>query len=109
MKLTLEPRKTTWVPFLDSTAQLRLEWRCRVEYRRHNVRDASHWKVRTRYTFSGLACEHPIPSSQLIIMEQGIPLAITQTVVSAVRDRFQSEETDDPFVVVSDKLAGLKK
>lgn len=109
MKLTLEPRKTTWVPFIDSTAQLKVLWRCRVEYRPHNVRDTLTWTVRTRYVISGLRCDHSIPSSQLILMEQGIPLAITQTVVSAVKDRFQSEEMDDPFVVIIDKLAGLKK
>lgn len=109
MKLTLEPRKTTWVPFVDSVAQLKVLWRCRVEYRPHNARDTLTWAVRTRYVLSGLRCDHSIPSSQLILMEQGIPLAITQTVASAVKDRFQSEEMDDPFVVIIDKLAGLKK
>jgi hypothetical protein len=109
VKLTIEPRKTTWVPFLDCNAQLKSEWRCRVEYRAYNVRDAATWRTRTRYTFSGLSGITSIPSSQLIIMEQGIPLTVTQTVVSAVKDRFQSEEVDDPFVVITDRVAGLKK
>lgn len=109
MKLTLEPRKTTWVPFIDSTAQLKVLWRCCVEYRPLNVRDTLTWTVRTRHVISGLRCDHSIPSSQLILMEQGILLAITQTVASAVKDRFQPEEMDDPFVVILDKLAGLKK
>jgi hypothetical protein len=109
MKLTLEPRKTTWVSFLDSTAQLKMEWKCRAEYRAHNVRDTLTWQTFTRYTFTGLKAEHAMPSSQLIMMEQGIPLAITQSVVSAVKDRFQSELIQDPFVVITDKLASLKK
>jgi hypothetical protein len=109
MKLTLEPRKTTWVPFLDSKAQLTAEWRSRVEYHGYNARDPLTWKTRTRYTFSGLAGPTAIPSSQLIIMENGIPLTVAQTVVSAVKDRFQSEEVDDPFVVITDRLARLDK
>jgi hypothetical protein len=110
MKLTLEPRKTTWVPFLDSRAQLKIEWKSRAEYGTYNALSADNtWPAKTRYTFTGLAGEHPIPSAQLVLMERGIPLAISQTVVSAVKDKFQSEELDDPFLVIRDKLAGLKR
>jgi hypothetical protein len=42
-------------------------------------------------------------------MENGIPLTVAQTVVSAVKDRFQSEEVDDPFVVITDRVARLDK
>ena len=92
MKITLEPRKTTWVPFVNSKAKLNREWRCRIQYGPSNVRGTTTRTVHTRYTFSALSCNYPLPSSQLIIMEQGVPLVITQTVVSAVKDRFQSEE-----------------
>lgn len=109
MKLTIEPRKTTWVKFLDSKAQLKIEWRCRVDYNAYNVKEALTWGTKSRYLFSSLSGVQAVPSAQLLLLEQGVPLAITQTVVSAVKDKFQSEEIDDPFVVVTDKLASLKK
>lgn len=109
MKITLEARKTTWVPFIDSRARLDVEWRSRAEYTAYSVRAEHTWPVKTRYTFSGLETDAPIPSSQLVVMEHGVPVVITSSVVSAVKDRFQSEEIEDPFVVVTDKLASLTR
>jgi hypothetical protein len=109
MKLTIEPRKTTWVSFVDSRAQLKVEWRMRAEYQSHNVRNPLTWPVKSRYTFSGIEGALALPSAQLILLEEGVPLAITQSVASAVKDRFQSEEVDDPFVAVTDRLASLRK
>ncbi len=109
MKISIEARRTTRVPFLDSQARLERSWKARAEYRTSNVHDELTWPVTTRYSFSGLECGFPIPSSQLIIMEDGVPLTTTATVVSALKDRFSSEAIDDPFVIISDKVAGLKK
>lgn len=109
MKLTVEPRSTTWVPLIDCAAEVRIEWRCRAEYHAHNALDPISWGARTRYTFTGLAGVRGLPSSQLIVMEQGIPLAVAQTTASMAVDRLQTEEVDDPFVVVSDRVAAVAK
>lgn len=109
MKITLEARKTTWVPFIDSTAKLDVEWKSRAEYNAYAIRKEHTWTVQTRYTFSGLQTDAPIPTSQLVLMEQGVPIVITSSVVSAVKNRFQSEEIEDPFVVITDKLARVTR
>lgn len=109
MKITIESRKSTWVPFIESDAKLELSWRARCAYTQNNIYNEQTWPVKTRYSFSDFHSEHSIPSSQLIIMEDGIPTAITETVVSALKNRFQSEEIDDPFVEISDKVAKLER
>ena len=109
MKITLEPRKTTWVPFIDSKARLTIHWTAKIEYTTYSAHlDTSH-EVMMRYGFSGLEGAGFIPSSQVIIKENGIPLTITESVVSPVNDRFSSERVQDPFVEVTDKLASIKK
>lgn len=109
MKISIDSRRSTWVPFIDTHADLTISWRSRAEYSMHNIFQAQRWTVHTRYLFSGLSTEHAIPSSQLIIKENGIPLTITQSVASALKDRFQSEEIEDPFVEITDKLADVSK
>ena len=107
MKITLEPRKTTWVPFIDTDATLEIHWTARIEYTPHAAhQDASH-AVDMRYSFSGMQGAQFIPSSQLIIKESGIPLTITESVVSPIKDRFKSERVADPFVEISDKVASI--
>ena len=109
MKITIEARKSTWVPFLDTKAQLEIKWRARATYRAHNIRSPHTWPVSSRYTFKNISAKDAIPTSQLIIMEDGVPLAITQTVVSGVKARLQTEDIEDPFVVITDNLANLTK
>ncbi len=109
MKITIEARKNTWVPFLDAKAKLKISWRARATYRAHNIRSAHTWPVSSRYTFEGISTKDSIPSSQLIMMEDGVPLAITQTVVSGVKGRLQTEDIEDPFVIITDNLANLSK
>ena len=109
MKITLEPRKTTWVPFIDSTAKLEIEWTAKINYTGWSAHQNTTHSVDMRYIFTKLDGAQFIPSSQLIIKEEGIPLAITETVVSPVKDRFRSEKISDPFVEVNDKLASIEK
>lgn len=109
MKITLEPRKTTWVPFLDCKAKVEMEWTARIEYSEWSVRQNSTHPVNMRYVFHIPGGNKFIPSSQLVIKEQGVPLAITQTVVTPVKDRFKSEKMVDPFVEINDRVAGIEK
>jgi hypothetical protein len=109
MKITLEPRKTTWVPFIDSEAKLEIEWTAKIEYTSWSASQNSTHNVDMRYIFTNLDGAQFIPSSQLIIKEEGIPLAITETVVSPVKDRFRSERLSDPFIEINDRLASIEK
>jgi hypothetical protein len=62
-----------------------------------------------KYLFTNLKSGKCIPSSQLIIKEGGIPVSITQTVVSLSPDKFSSATTYDPFVEIEDKVAKVDK
>ena len=54
MKITLEPRKTTWVPFIDSKAKLEIEWTAKIEYTSWSASQNSTHSVDMRYIFTGL-------------------------------------------------------
>jgi len=73
-RISLEPRKTTWVRFIDQTATMDVERTCDVAYASHNVLSNMDHGVDMRYLFSGLKGDTSIPSSQLIIKERGISL-----------------------------------
>ncbi len=97
------------MPFIDSAAELSIEWTAKIEYTAWSVHQNSKYSANMRYIFTGLDGAQFIPSSQLIIKEEGIPLTITETVVSPVKDRFRSEQISDPFVEINDKLASVEK
>jgi hypothetical protein len=109
MKITLEPRKTTWVPFVDCNAKLEIEWTVRIAYNKAMARENTSHSAFMRYIFNDLEGAQFVPSSQLIIKENGIPLVITQSVASPVKDRFRSERIVDPFVEIGDRVAQIEK
>ena len=108
-KITLEPRKTTWVNFIDEKAKMEIERTCKVYYYKSNILNNANHYVEMRYKFSGMKGNKMIPSSQLIIKENGIPVTITNTQVSLEPNKFSSTQTQDPFVEVTDNVANYKK
>ncbi len=109
MKITLEPGKTTWVPFIESNAKVKISWTCKIEYTAYSIYNNNMHTANLRYVFSDLKGAQFIPSSQLIIKEEGIPLSITETVASPVKNKFKSEKIDDPFIEINDKIATIEK
>jgi len=109
MKITLEPGKTTWVPFIETNAKVKIEWTCKIEYTVYSIHKNNKHTANLRYVFSDLNGAQFIPSSQLIIKEEGIPLTITETVASPAKNKFKSEKTNDPFVEINDKIATIEK
>ena len=108
-KINLEPRKTTWVKFIDEKAKMKVERKCKVQYYRSNILSNLTHSIDMKYLFTNLKSGKCIPSSQLIIKEGGIPVSITQTVVSLSPDKFSSATTYDPFVEIEDKVAKVDK
>jgi len=108
-KINLEPRKTTWVKFIDEKAKMKVERKCKVQYYRSNILSNLTHGIDMKYLFTNLKSGKCIPSSQLIIKEGGIPVSITQTVVSLSPDKFSSATTYDPFVEIEDKVAKVVK
>lgn len=106
---TLEPRKTTWVKFIDEKAKMAVERKCKVHYYTSNILSNLTHTLDMKYNFTGLKSGKCIPSSQLIIKEGGIPVTITQTVVSLDPTKFASTTTEDPFVEISDNVASVDK
>lgn len=106
---TLEPRKTTWVKFIDEKAKMDVERKCKVYYYTGNILSNLTHNVDMKYLFTNLKSGKCIPSSQLIIKENGIPVTITNTVVSLDPTKFTSATTEDPFVEISDNVASVDK
>jgi hypothetical protein len=108
-RISLEPRKTTWVKFIEEAAKMKMERKCNIYYYKSNILSNITQYVDMKYKITGLKSGKCIPSSQLIIKENGIPVTITQTVVSLEPDKFSSATTNDPFVEITDNVASVEK
>ena len=108
-KISLEPRKTTWVKFIDEKAKMVVERKCKVHYYKSNILTNLTHSIDMKYLFTGLKSGKCIPSSQLIIKEGGIPVSITQTVVSLSPEKFSSATTYEAFVEIEDNVAEVDK
>jgi len=108
-KITLEPRKTTRVPFLTGKAKMKTEHKLHIAYYGEDVLQSMDRSAQIRYTFTGLTSGKPIPGSQLIIKERGLPQTIARAEPSAIPDKFHSVWVEDPLVEISDRVAKVEQ
>jgi hypothetical protein len=108
-RITLEPRKTTRVPFLTGKAKMKTEHKLHISYYGEDVLQSMDRSAQIRYTFTGLTSGKPIPGSQLIIKEKGLPQTIARAEPSAIPDKFHSIWVEDPLVEISDRVAKVEQ
>jgi hypothetical protein len=109
MKITLEPRKETRVPFLRSPATMNMEHRIEIAYSTYSVKDNSTPTVNMRYMISGIRTDRTIPPSQLVILQQGVPVTVTHMAGSPAPGKLHSTWVDDPLVEVLDRVSRVEK
>ncbi len=108
-KITLEPRKTTRVPFIYDKAKMKTEHRLHIQFYGADILTTAARMALIRYSFTGLTSGKPIPASQLIIKEKGLPQTIAQTEPSAMPDKFNSQWVDDPLVEIMDRVSKVEQ
>ncbi len=108
-KITLEPRKTTRVPFISDKAKMKTEHKLHIQFYGADVLIAQNRTAMIRYCFMGMKSGKPIPASQLIIKEKGLPQTIAETEPSAMPDKFNSQWVDDPLVEITDRVSKVEQ
>ncbi|MFX1519819.1 MAG: hypothetical protein ACFFCD_07855 [Promethearchaeota archaeon] len=104
MKASLPPLKKTRLPWFDELAQVEIEREVTIQYSINSVvQDSLFHNAQRRYVFR-FPQEREIPTSDVILMMQGMPFLITKT-SGSVGEKLQTVKLTDSTIVIEDRIA----
>lgn len=104
MKASLPPLKKTRLPWFDELANVVIEREVNIHYTVNSVtQDSLFHNAQRRYVFN-FPEEREIPSSDVILMMQGMPFLITRT-PGNVGEKLSTIKLMDSTIIIEDRIA----